>query len=205
MNEIKKDNTEQKILDAAQQVFIRKGMEGSRMQEIADEAGINKALVHYYFRNKQKLFEAIFNTVFKKAFPSIKAMIISDLPIDEKIGIFIDKYMSLLLKNPYIPMFILKEINRDPEFLASAIRNQGINPSELFAVFENEMEKGNIRKMNPKDLLINMLALSIFPIAGRPLMAEMFFDGDKNAYKTFLNERKITVRDFILNSIMIKK
>ncbi|MBN1820671.1 MAG: TetR/AcrR family transcriptional regulator [Prolixibacteraceae bacterium] len=204
MNAIKKDNTEQKIMDAAQSVFMKKGMDGTRMQEIADEAGINKALVHYYFRSKQKLFEAIFKQLFKKAFPSIKELIYSDTPIEEKIRTFVDKYMDLLLKNPYLPMFILKEINRDPQGLASIIKSQGVNPNELFLIFEKEMEKGTIWRMNPKDLLINMLGLSIFPIAARPLMTEMFFDGDKKAYKTFLLERKNTVTEFILNSILIK-
>lgn len=204
MEQVRKDNTEQKILDAAHDVFVRKGMDGSRMQEIANEAGINKALLHYYFRTKEKLFEAIFRQVFKQVFPEIKEFIFSEVPIELKIGGFIEKYMDLLLKNPYLPMFILKEINRDPEFLASVIKSQGVNPSEVFLMFEKEMEKGTLRRMNPKDLLINILALSIFPVAGRPLMTVMFFDNDADAYKKFLFERKTTVKEFILNSILIK-
>jgi len=204
MNAVKKDNTEQKILDAAQNVFMKKGMDGSRMQEIADEAGINKALLHYYFRTKQKLFEAIFKQLIKKAFPSIKELIFSTIPIEEKIGIFVDKYLDLLIKNPYLPMFILKEINRDPQFLASVIKGQGANPDEVLKVFEKEMEKGTIRRMDPRHLFINILGLSIFPVAARPLMTEIFFDGNKGDYKKFLRERKDTVKEFILNSIMIK-
>lgn len=204
MSEIKKDNTEDKILDAAQTVFIQKGMDGSRMQEIANEAGINKALLHYYFRTKQKLFEAIFNKVFKQIFPNLEAFISSDLPIEEKLGTFIDKYISLLLKNPFLPAFILKEIHRDPEFLASVIKSTGINPNALFNMLENEMKAGNIRRMDPKDLLINILAMSIFPIAAKPLMQIMFFENDKKAYNDFLVKRKETVKDFILDSILVK-
>lgn len=204
MNAVKKDNTEQKILDAAQTVFIKKGMDGSRMQEIADEAGINKALLHYYFRSKQKLFEAIFNKLFKKAFPSLKNFILSDAPIEIKIRTFVDSYMNLLANNPYLPMFILKEINRDPKGLASTIKGHGVKPDEIFMVFEKEIEKGNIKRMKPQDLTTNILSLCILPIAARPLMTEMFFDGDKQAYKAFLKERKNTVTEFILNSILIK-
>ena len=91
MNEIKKDNTEEKILNAAQTVFIQKGMDGARMQEIADEAGINKALLHYYFRTKQKLFEAIFKKVFSQIFPNLMDMVHSELPIEEKLGDFSGK------------------------------------------------------------------------------------------------------------------
>lgn len=204
MSDTKKDNTEDKILEAAQTVFIKKGMDGSRMQEIANEAGINKALLHYYFRTKQKLFEAIFKKVFKQIFPNLEAFIQSDLPFEEKLGTFIDKYISLLLKNPFLPAFILKEIHRDPEFLASVIKSTGINPNALFNMLEKEMEAGNIRRMDPKDLLINILAMSIFPVAAKPLMQIMFFENDKKAYNDFLLKRKETVKVFILDSILVK-
>ncbi|WP_372935576.1 TetR/AcrR family transcriptional regulator [Mariniphaga sediminis] len=204
MTEIKKDNTEEKILNAAKKVFTHKGMDGARMQEIANEAGINKALLHYYFRTKEKLFEAIFRKVFRHVFPNIETFITSELPIEEKLGTFIDKYIELLIKNPFLPSFILKEIHRDPEFLASVIKSSGIKPQEVFAMFEREMDAGKIRRVNPKDLLINMLALSIFPVAAKPLMKIMFFENDNKVYNDFLLERKKTVKEFILNSILIK-
>jgi AcrR family transcriptional regulator len=204
MNEIKKDNTEEKILNAAQTVFIHKGMDGARMQEIADEAGINKALLHYYFRTKEKLFGAIFKKVFMQIFPNIMAMVHSKLPIENKLEIFIEKYIDLLQKNPFLPTFILKEMNRDPDFLASILKSNGVHPKEIFAMFEKEMDAGRIRRMDPCDLLINILSLSIFPIAAKPLMTIMFFENDKKAYDEFISKRKETVKEFILNSILIK-
>lgn len=204
MKDFKKDNTEDKILNAAQTVFIHKGMDGSRMQEIADKAGINKALLHYYFRTKQKLFEAIFKNVFGQIFPNLKAFILSESPIEEKLGVFIEKYIELLMNNPFLPSFILKEIHRDPEFLASIIKSQGLNPQEIFVMFEKEMEAGNIRKMDPRELMINILGLSIFPFAAKPLMKVMFFDNNKRAYNDFLIQRKTSVKEFILNSILLK-
>lgn len=204
MSESKKDNTEEKILDAAQTVFTQKGMDGTRMQEIADEAGINKALLHYYFRSKQKLFEAIFSKVFSQIFPDINSLLYSEKPIDEKLGVFIEKYIDLLMKNPFLPTFILKEINRDPEFLASVIKNQGIDPAHILQLLKKEMENGTIRKMDPRDLMINILSVSIFPFASRPLMQIMFFSNDKKAYKEFLIQRKVTVKTFVLNSILLK-
>ncbi len=205
MSEIKKDNTEDKILEAAQTVFIQKGMDGARMQEIANEAGINKALLHYYFRTKQKLFEAIFKKVFNQIFPGLETFIHSELPFEKKLSIFIEKYIDFLLKNPFIPSFILKEIHRDPGFLASVIKSTGVNPHEVFNMLEKEMEAGKIKKMDPKDLLINILALSIFPVVARPLMEIMFYENNKKAYKEFLIKRKESVRQFILDSILIKK
>ena len=204
MSDTKKENTEDKILEAAKTVFVRKGLDGSRMQEIADEAGINKALLHYYFRTKQKLFEAIFTSIFNEVFPNVTAMILSDKRIEEKLGIFIEKYIDLLYRNPFLPTFVIKEINRDPEFLAKVIKSRGINPNQIFEIFENEMDAGNIRRMNPREIIINMLSLCIFPFAGKPLMQIMFYDNDKKAYNQFLENRKKTVKEFVLNSILLK-
>ncbi|WP_297090820.1 TetR/AcrR family transcriptional regulator [uncultured Draconibacterium sp.] len=205
MSETKKDNTEEKILKAAQTVFIQKGMDGARMQEIANEAGINKALLHYYFRSKQLLFNAIFKKVFGKILPNIMQMVRSNRPIEDKLGLFIENYIDLLSKNPFLPTFILKEINRDAAFLAKVIKSNGINPTEVFNMLEQEMEKGNIRKMDPREVLINILSLSIFPIAAKPLMSVMFFENKQKDYDAFIEQRKTSVKEFILNSILVKK
>jgi AcrR family transcriptional regulator len=76
--------TEQKILEAARQVFLKKGWNGARMQEIADEAGINKALLHYYYRSKDKLFEAVFNEIFTQFITKVSLVLLSDAPVKEK-------------------------------------------------------------------------------------------------------------------------
>lgn len=204
MNEIKKDNTEDKILSAAQSVFIIKGMDGARMQEIANEAGINKALLHYYFRTKQKLFEAIFSKLFNQIFPNLEMLIKADKPIDIKLGNFIDKYTEIMLKNPFLPAFILKEINRDPNFFVFLFIKKGIQPNLILEMFEKEMHAGNIVKMNPKDLIINILSMCLFPFAAKPLMQVILFENDSKAYVQFLNERKTTVKDFVLNSVLLK-
>ena len=204
MSETKKDNTEEKILLAAQIVFIQKGMDGARMQEIADEAGINKALLHYYFRTKEKLFDAIFKNVFGKIMPNLMEIVDADLPIESKLGILIKNYIGLLMKNPYFPTFILKEMNQKPEFLASIIYETGAKPDKIFSMLEKEMDAGKIRRMDPRDLLINILGLSIFPIAAKPLMTIAFFENDKKAYNEFIIKRKETVKEFVLNSILLK-
>jgi len=204
MNDLKKDNTEEKILIAAQNVFIEKGMDGARMQAIADEAGINKALLHYYFRTKEKLFNAIFIKVFSQIFPNLMTMVLSDLPLEEKLGAFVETYIDMLQKNPFLPTFILKEMNRNPDFLASVIKSSGVNPKAISNMFEKEMEAGKIKRMDPREVLINIIALSIFPIAAGPLITIMFFENDKIAYKEFIEKRKKTITEFVLNSILLK-
>jgi len=201
MEENKRDTTEEKILAAAQSVFIRKGMDGTRMKEIADEAGINKALLHYYFRSKQKLFEAIFNKAFAQILPDIINMVDSEKTFIEKLNIFIDNYFDLLMKNPFLPGFIIKEINRDSDLIVSVFKKQGINPSIFLEVAKQEMEKGKIRKMDPRELIINILAMCIFPFAARPLIEIIFFNNDEKAYQDFLIQRKNNVKEFVLKSI----
>uniref|UniRef100_UPI0032163EE6 TetR/AcrR family transcriptional regulator n=1 Tax=uncultured Draconibacterium sp. TaxID=1573823 RepID=UPI0032163EE6 len=204
MNDIKKDNTEDKILKAAKTIFIRKGMDGARMQEIADEAGINKALLHYYFRSKQKLFEAIFSNLLNQIFPNISSILLSTKPIEEKIELFVENYIEMLLQNPYLPAFVLKEINRDSDFFENTFKSNRIDLSQLLLMFENEMKAGNIRKMNPRDLIANLLAMCIFPFAAKPLLKLLLFNDDHENYNRFLEERKKTITEFALNSILPK-
>jgi len=204
MAEIKKDNTEEKILEAARKVFIHKGMDGARMQEIADEAGINKALLHYYFRSKQKLFEAIVTSLFKQIFPNIMTMTSTEMPIEKRLKNFIDIYITILVKNPFLPAFVIQEMNRDANFFGAIFRSIGINAEQIFAMFNREMEVGNIIKMDPRDLMLNILSMCLFPFATKPLMQLMMFDNDNDKYMQFLEKRKTTVTEFVLNSILIK-
>src|SRR4249920_2351657 len=99
-------STEEKILSAAKKVFISRGMAGARMQDIADEAGINKAMLHYYFKNKEKLFEVIFMEAAAQLFPRINEIFFSDYSLFEKIERFCEEYMAVVMENPYLPLFV---------------------------------------------------------------------------------------------------
>ena len=117
---------------------------------------------------------------------------------------FIDQYIDILIKNPYLPAFILNEINRNPQFLAKEFQSQRAKPEIILEMFEKEMKAGTIRKMNPSDLIINILSLSIFPFTSKPLMSLILFENDQQAYNLFLEERKKTIKDFILNAILLE-
>lgn len=197
----KKDNTEEKILNAAKEVFIKKGMDGARMQEIADAAKINKALLHYYFRSKEKLFDAIFRRIIGFAFPKIGQIIQSDLDFKTKVEQVIDTYLDLLLKHPYLPGFILKEINRDPSVFLKLILKQGFNSQPIFAVIQEAMDRGEIVKMKPEHLLVNVIGLCVFPFAAKPIVSFVAFNEDKQATEQFFKERKQEVQQFVLRAI----
>lgn len=193
--------TELKILEAAKKVFIQQGLEGTSMQQIADEAGINKSLLHYYFRSKEKLFGEVFSYAFHYIVPQLKDIMTSNNTIFVKIEKLVSEYMDLLMKHEFIPAFVLHEINRDPERIFQIMQNLGIHPSLFLDQFQDEINKGNIRTIDPKQLIINVLSMCIFPIAAKPLIQRLFFENKDQAYQQFLEERKKAVADFIIHSI----
>lgn len=193
--------SEDKILDAAKKVFILNGFEGTSMQQIANEAGINKSLLHYYFRSKEKLFGAVFRFAFQNFVPQIQEILSSDASVFNKIEHVIAEYMDMLLRNEFIPAFILHEINRNPDGIFEIMKGTGLHPELFIQQFAAEIEKGSIRPIDPRHLIVNMIAMCVFPVAARPLMQRVLFANDDDAYQQFLNERKQNVADFIIQSI----
>ncbi len=201
-------STEEVIFEAARNVFIEKGFDGARMQEIALVAGINKALLHYYYRTKEKLFNAIFERVFSQFIPKVLDFIESDKSLTEKIEFFIYTYIDVLIQNPFIPHFVINEINRNPYHITE-LMNKHIIKTDAFGNFSNmlkeEADKGNIRTVDPIQFMVNMLALCIFPFVARPIIQGVFFGNDKKKFKVFIESRKSVVKEFIFNSILIIK
>ncbi len=199
----KKDiNTEEKIIEAAKKVFVRYGMAGARMQRIADEADINKALLHYYFRSKEKLFSIVFQKIVKGAIPQIIKVFKTDAPLFDKIRIFVREYLEFIGKNPYIPMFIMHELSSRPEHLKELL--SGVKTDNHFVIesIQKEVDKGTIRSIEPVHLIVNVISLCIFPVVAKPMITNIFMSEDQGkAYAQFLEERKELVGDFVINSI----
>lgn len=209
MDEVKilsKDlNTEQRILDAAKIVFHRKGLSGARMHEIADAAGINKAMLNYYFRSKDKLFEAVFRDGIQKIFPVIKTIISSDLPLFEKIETFADTYISVLIENPYLPGFILNEVNNNPDRLMEVFLGN-VMEMDVYLKFSSQVEEavksGIIKPIDPKQLIVNLMSMCIFPFAAKPVI-KVLVNLDEESYSLFLEQRKKEIPVFIINAIKV--
>ena len=197
-----KKSTEEKILQAAETEFIENGFKGARMQAIADRAGINKALLHYYFRTKEKLFEVIFRTVFKFFVPKMfNVFEREDLDIFEKIRIFVSEYINLIVKNPHIPGFIIHELSSKKSNIGKLFAEQNIDVDLFIRLINSEIEKGTIKDIMPEQLIINIIALSVFPVIAAPIATGVLFDGDEKKYQALLKERDKHVADFIINSI----
>jgi TetR/AcrR family transcriptional regulator len=198
-----KENTESKILEAAKEVFLEKGNDGTRMQEIADRAGINKSLLHYYYRSKEKLFGAVFTFAFNHFAPDIKSILQDEK--DDIIGLirkFVSMYIDIIMKNPFIPLFILNEVNRkNTGVFITAIKAAGVNPQVFRNRIQKDIDAGKIRPIDPNQLLVNVIAMCVLPFIGRPLLQVVLFDNNKQEYDAFLVSRKKEVADFIIQSI----
>ncbi|MDP4282940.1 MAG: TetR/AcrR family transcriptional regulator [Bacteroidota bacterium] len=195
-------STEQKILAAAKKVFLSKGMAGARMQDIANEAGINKAMLHYYFRSKEKLFEVIFFEAAQKLFPTINLIFESDMSLFEKIENFAEQYITMMSENPYLPLFVLNEVSKGPEVFIRKIwsKQSGPHPQKFLAQIEKEIKKGNIKKISPLHLLINLISATIFPFVAKP-MIQFTLGLDELQFKNVMEQRKKEVAKLIIDSI----
>jgi TetR/AcrR family transcriptional regulator len=206
LNYMVKDKKDQgageKILSAARKIFTTKGMAGARMQDIANEAGINKALLHYYYRDKEKLFETIFLEEAQKFFPKINAIFQSDDPLFLKIEKFVDEYIDEMLENPYLPWFVLNEINRDPDqFMYKIWGEHNLpKPAKFLDQIEREIKNGTIKRINPVHLLMNLLSMTIFPFIARPMITRNLHMTDSRFQET-MEERKKEIPKFIIDSI----
>jgi TetR/AcrR family transcriptional regulator len=197
-----KSNTEQIILEAARNVFMLKGYTGARMQEIADKAGINKALLHYYFRGKDQLFEAVFAQAIHSFLPIIRKVLEAEIPFREKIVLFVETYVDVLIANPHIPAFVIHELNTNPGRFIDKLKNNGINPNILFEQIKMEVESGQIRNISGDHFIVNLLGMCLFPFMARPVVQGLFHKSNEE-YELFLSERKREIVQFIMNSIFM--
>lgn len=197
-------NTEKKILDAAKVVFLKNGFDGARMQEIATEAGINKALLHYYFRSKDKLFDAIFSEAFSQFLPKVGEAVMTDKPFFEKLKIVIDSYINMLVHNPHLPIFVLHELHRNPGRIVQIIKSTGVDPAMFTKVLKAEIKKGNLVNIKAEHLVPNIIGLCLFPFVARPILQAIIFNGDEKAYDRYLMQRKDEVYTFIINALIKK-
>jgi AcrR family transcriptional regulator len=171
--EIEKNaSTEEKIKNAAKRVFTKKGYAATRTRDIAEESGINLALINYYFRSKEKLFDIIIMEQLQLFIHSVMG-IVNDpaTTLQEKIKNLISHYIDMLIRNPYIPLFILSEINADPQRLIAKIGFDKINHEQLYLVKQwKEFAKAKKLKVNPIHIMINVLSMTIFPFVSSPLL-----------------------------------
>jgi AcrR family transcriptional regulator len=180
------ESTEQKIKDAAQKVFVRQGYAGTTTREIADEAGINNALLNYYFRSKEKLFDIVMQeqvaTLFGKIYPIVNN---EATTLEQKIGAIIDYYTEVLLAQPGLMLFVLSEMHNQPERIANHMEaNQGMMHSVIARQFKEVKPD-----VHPMQLIMTVMGMVLFPFMGRGVFQRTSGLEDK-AFENILKERK---------------
>ena len=202
-------DTERRILAAARTVFMRSGTAGARMQEIAEEAGVNQALLHYYFRTKNRLAEAVFREAAGRLAPAVARVFGSDRPIEEKVEQFVHLYIDTARQHPYLPGYILSEMHHHPQRLTEiASRLAGSLPTpvarplteRLGAQLREQAAAGAMRPITPEQFLVNLLGLCVIPFLARPMLT-FAFGMDGPGFQRFLDERRAELPGFILGGL----
>lgn len=198
--------TEEKIFDAAATVFEEKGMDGARMQDIADRAGINKALLHYYYRSKDHLFDAVFQKLAGKVFAKFAPVFNENLTLEEKIRFFYKEHISFMEKNPRLPAFILNEINRNPARIKKILKSVDFN--KLWKMLEDqhkeELEIYNITRESIPQIMTTIASISVFPFAARGII-ETIFENIGIDFDNYIEERKEFAADFVISALKSRK
>jgi AcrR family transcriptional regulator len=189
--------TEEKIFSAATEVFAEKGMTGARMQDIADRAGINKSLLHYYYRSKDKLFKAVFDKLAETMFLKFASILGREIPFEEKIAYFFSEHISFLQKNPNLPLFIITEVARDPGLLKKFISS--VNIQAIGKTLKPDLNPG-ITETEITHLMVTVVSMSVFPVLARPVV-EAILEQQGIDYDTFLEERKVYSPHFVAEAI----
>lgn len=203
--EVKGSSLEERIIDAAKSVFMEKGYTDACMSEIAERVGINRPGLHYYFRTKDKMFNAVFGMIVASVIPKFQDIITNrDLSLSVRVEQIVDVYYNLLQENPYLPLFMLREIDRDVDFLLKTFSD--LKVEHFFAELKNylleEMDKGRLRRVPLRIVFLTFYSALTFPFVSRKLMRETMMEKDED-FRTVLDEWKPYIISQMVNLLSV--
>lgn len=192
---------EGRIIEAAKRVFVLKGYEATKMGDIATEVGISRTAMHYYFRTKEMLFDAIFGQLIRVLLPNIALIMEEPSTFLEKLPKIVDQYVSVMQQNPQFPIFVVNEFNRDPQHLYRTVMKDPLRIQPLMQLQRqllDEMDRGLIRRMPLIYSVSTLLSLVVFPMLARNPLTDLFLNGDKEQFDAFFEERKSLIIDIMV-------
>jgi AcrR family transcriptional regulator len=194
--------TRDRILDAADRVFTRKGTASGRTQEIADEAGVNKALVHYYFGTKAALADAIFARALGALVPKIFGILADPARgIEQKVPAIVKEQIDFHSARPYLAGYLVAELHAHPERVARMVTAHGHVPLDVLRrQLQEGARAGKLRRVSPEQFVASMMGLLWFPFAIRPALCELL-DFDSERWHAFLEERRRFLPDFVMGGL----
>jgi TetR/AcrR family transcriptional regulator len=191
--------TEKLIKEKAKTLFFQKGFLNATTQEIADEAGVNRALIHYYFRSREQMLETLLDETLREKKDRVKNILISDLQFREKIASYIDIIVDYGLKYPYLENFLISEMARRPEKVKLFCAKDPFKSSDLIrAELEREVKKGKLAAVSAEHFMVNLIALCNYPLLAKSVIQTIHGLSD-TAYRKFLVERKRIIYRTIFN------
>jgi len=187
--------TQNKIAETARELFLEKGFDGVKMQELADRAGVNKGLLHHYFKNKQSLFDEVFTQAIDQLFGKIQHSLSIQGGIETKVNSIIDAYFDMLIANPKLPIFVFFELNKNPEKVEQLFNTQRV------AILVEGLQKDNNKIDNKKaiHIILTIVSLSVFPFMARPLVLKMVKNEDN--FSQLIEERRPMIKLLVSNLV----
>lgn len=191
--------TRERILDAAHAVFLRKGTANSRTQEIAAEAGVNKALVHYYFGTKAALADAIFARALGTLAPRIFGILADpSRTVEQKVPAIVNEQIDFHSANPYVAGYLVSEMHSEPERVTRIFSRLGGVPLDVIrGQLDEAAREGRLRPISAEQFVVTLMAVLIFPFAIRPALGPLL-SLDPSRWPAFLEERRRFLSDFFL-------
>jgi AcrR family transcriptional regulator len=201
-----KGDAKVRILDAADAIFVRHGIDGARMQEIADRAGVNKALLHYYFRSKAELARAVWLRIAVAFVPGLFQMLSSNLSLEEKIKQYVEVYHSMLTLHPYVLAYVISEGARRPEFFDnyySSERRLAAHQmmSKLREQIEERVKKNEMAPISAEQFYVTLASNTLFPFAGGPMLTEALGLTSKE-FSTLMEQRRRELPAFLKKALL---
>ncbi len=156
---------EEKIIQAARTLFMKNGFAETNMSDIAAAVGINRPALHYYFRTKEKMFQAVFGNIILSLAPELQCIVLQDKPISERIQQVVDAYYHIFSANPHLPLFIAREMDRDMPHLVNTVRDLQLEGyfHNIINSLENEMERGKLKRVPLPFVFFTLYSLLTFP------------------------------------------
>ena len=198
MKKTKDISTEERIKATARKIFHQKGFAGTRTRDIAEEAGINHAMLNYYFRSKEKLFEMVMMETMAQFFKGVNLMLNDEnTSLDEKIDLIVSNYVDLLLKEPELPTFILNEVRPNPQaFVEQNPIKEALTHSVLTRQYAEAVARGEITEPNLMQAILNVIGLVIFPFIAKPILTSIV-NIPEEQYKALMLQRKTLIPQWI--------
>ena len=200
---LENQSTEERIKEAAARVFVKKGFAATKTRDIAEEAGINIASLHYYYRSKDKLFEIVIGEALRNFSGGMDEILGNDEPVHHKIRTFVHKFIDFFKENPYVPLFIISESQINPEKVDKMLDSQK-SIKKLRKQLEELAAAGVIRPIHHAHFFMNMISLTVFPFIGKPLMMRKV-NLSSAAYDKLLEERKEMIPEMVMSYFYQKK